>query len=355
MARISELHFSNSYATSSGVSEFVEVALDPAEDPANYSIVLYNADGTAGLTVALDDPAVTVSFDAASGENVYVISTDSFGFLLTDPDSARPGNYEAVSLVDTSTSTVTNFLDIGGGTTGITAVDGLAAGATSTNVATPTAPRDATYTIQFNQPNPGTASFAAVSSGASGAICFGPGAMIRTPSGLHPVEVLRPGDLVETADHGARPIRWVGRSRVDARGQHAPIEVHAGTSLSEGGALLVSPNHRLWACNPRLALCFGDSEALVAAKHMRGRPGYLCRPRRAIVYFHLMFDQHELIWANGCLSESFYVSDQSLGAMSPAQRAEFAVLFPALMSGGTPLGALARPMLRRRESALLAA
>jgi len=46
MARISELHYSNAYASASGVAEFVEVALAPGEDPADFTVSFYDADGT---------------------------------------------------------------------------------------------------------------------------------------------------------------------------------------------------------------------------------------------------------------------------------------------------------------------
>ncbi|MBL4556858.1 MAG: Hint domain-containing protein [Rhodobacteraceae bacterium] len=40
-------------------------------------------------------------------------------------------------------------------------------------------------------------------------VCFVAGTLIATPAGAVPVEGLRPGDLVETWDQGAQPVRWV--------------------------------------------------------------------------------------------------------------------------------------------------
>ena len=116
MARISELHYSDAYASSSGINEFLEVALSASENAADFSISFYEADGTEGLVVSLTDAGVQMTYDTDSSEYVYVISADYFDILLTDPDGGGSGNYEAYALVNTDTSTVIDFYDIGGGT-----------------------------------------------------------------------------------------------------------------------------------------------------------------------------------------------------------------------------------------------
>ncbi len=57
--------------------------------------------------------------------------------------------------------------------------------------------------------------------------CFVAGTMIATPSGPRAVEDLRPGDLVETLDHGPRPLRWVGDRVVAGLGPLAPVRIAA--------------------------------------------------------------------------------------------------------------------------------
>jgi len=46
--------------------------------------------------------------------------------------------------------------------------------------------------------------------------CFTAGSRISTPAGEVAVEDLRPGDLVETLDHGPQVVRWTGTQRVPA-------------------------------------------------------------------------------------------------------------------------------------------
>ena len=73
----------------------------------------------------------------------------------------------------------------------------------------------------------------------------------RHPNGEQPVETLKTGDLVLTAEGQARPVRWMGRhtvSRLFADPQRVlPIRVTAG-ALGENVPvrdLLVSPDHAL--------------------------------------------------------------------------------------------------------------
>ena len=90
MARISELHYSNAYSGSTGVAEFLEVAIGANEDPADFTVGFYQADGTFGLDINLQDGLdaglITETIDPDNGERIYVISSTNYPILLTDPD-----------------------------------------------------------------------------------------------------------------------------------------------------------------------------------------------------------------------------------------------------------------------------
>ena len=121
MARISELHYSNAYAASSGVSEFLEVSIGASEDPANFTVSFYQANGQVGIEIPLTSvPTAQVTVDADNNEVVYVISADDFPILLTDPNGGGSTNYEAYALTNTATGEVIDFYDIGGGTVSYT-------------------------------------------------------------------------------------------------------------------------------------------------------------------------------------------------------------------------------------------
>lgn len=53
-----------------------------------------------------------------------------------------------------------------------------------------------------------------------------------------------------------------------------------------------------------------------------------------MTYFHLLFDQHELVISNGAATKSLYVGPHALMAVPEAAREEILTLFPALADGG---------------------
>jgi len=353
LARISELHYSNAYARNSGISEFIEVALSPSEDPADFSMAFYEADGSQGLVVALDDSDVQVTYDAQTDEYVYVISADYYTLALTDPDGGGSGNYEAYALVNTDTSTVVEFLDIGGGTTAIEADGGLADGAISENVPVLVGPNSTTTTIQFNQPNPDVLSYETIGAGDSGIVCFVSGAMIDTPDGPRLIEDLVVGDLVNTLDHGPQPIRWHGERTVSGRGVFAPIRVD-GPAFGGDVALYVSPQHRILLQGWQAEMLMGEDQVLAAATHLLNDRTVVRAPRPEVTYHHIMFDAHQIITANGVLCESFYPGDAALRALAPDCADELFALFPELAVANADYGPMARVELKAHEGRLFA-
>jgi len=354
MARISELHYSNAWANSTGVDEFLEVALSPGEDPADFTVGFYEANGTQGIAIPLTHPDVVVTFDPETNETTYVISAADFPILLTDPNGTGPNNYEAYALVDTSPggAGVIDFYDIGGGTQTITATNGVAQGATSTNLPTPTAPGDATYSLQFNQPNPDALVYETLGPGDTGLICFLAGTRIDTAQGPRPVEALAVGDVVWTLDDGFQPLGWVGRRRVPATGRFAPIRIAAGV-FENDVPLYVSPQHRILIRGWKADLLFAQPEVLVAACHLVNGDTITRAPCAEADYCHVMFDRHQIIRSNGALSESFYPGPQALSAVDRAARAELFELFPDLSVNPAEFGGLARPSLKSYEARCL--
>ncbi|MFV0513936.1 MAG: Hint domain-containing protein [Jhaorihella sp.] len=191
-------------------------------------------------------------------------------------------------------------------------------------------------------------------SGIENIICFTPGTTIATASGPRPIESLVPGDLIVTRDNGLQPLRWVGRRTVPARGRFAPVEI--GAALHGGSApLLVSPQHRLLWAGSRAQMLFGEDEVFVAARHLLDHPAVCCRRGGDVTYLHLMLDRHEVIFANGAPTESFYPGDAALTALSGPARHEMFALFPHLRSHSGGFGDTARLCLKAHEARLLAA
>ncbi|HMO07502.1 MAG TPA: Hint domain-containing protein [Paracoccaceae bacterium] len=179
--------------------------------------------------------------------------------------------------------------------------------------------------------------------------CFVQGTRIETAGGRRPVERLRPGDLVETADHGPRPLRWIGRrhytqAEVAAQPELAPVRIAAG-ALGPGlpqRDLRLSRQHRLVVSSQIARRMAGAGEVLVAVHHLCGLPGIAPDPGQGgVTYWHLMFDAHEIVLAEGARAESFLPGPMALAALEPGARAEVR----AILREGTGSLALARPVL----------
>ena len=76
---------------------------------------------------------------------------------------------------------------------------------------------------------------------------------------------------------------------------------------------------------------FGEEEILVAATKLTDAAGIHERDSDAPVeYFHILFDRHEIIFANGAACESLYLGEHSIKAMTAEAREEIQSIFPEL-------------------------
>lgn len=76
---------------------------------------------------------------------------------------------------------------------------------------------------------------------------------------------------------------------------------------------------------------FGTTEVLVSAKQLLEIEGIeIADDLAEVEYFHLMFDEHEINYANGASAESLLARPEALKAMSPAARDEIFAIFPEL-------------------------
>ena len=220
----------------------------------------------------------------------------------------------------------------------------------------------------FNNPENGTVEFLDVNGNVVGTMtftnienvvaCFTPGAMVLTEMGEVAVESLVAGDRVLTRDSGFQTIRWVGRrdltlAELIVEPRFNPVFIGKG-ALGAGVPerdMMVSPQHRMLICSPRAELMFGEHEVLVAAKHLVGLTGIEQRVCKTVSYIHLLFDQHEIVRADGAWSESFQPGAQTLEGMGREQMREIITLFPELEQGKRI--ECARLSLKRSEARVL--
>lgn len=170
-------------------------------------------------------------------------------------------------------------------------------------------------------------------------LCFTRGTMLATPQGLRAIEDLKVGDLVLTKDNGAQPIRWI-KSRtfspvvLQANPSICPILIQAGALGKKTPAtdLVVSPQHRILVRSRIAQKMFGTDEVLVAAKQMVQVDGIdVCDGFDGNVeYFHMLFDRHEVVFANGAEAESLYTGPQAIRSVGSAALNEIYEIFPEL-------------------------
>lgn len=180
--------------------------------------------------------------------------------------------------------------------------------------------------------------------------CFVAGTLIDTPTGSVAVEDLAPGALVLTRDHGAQPLRWSGSSLRRATGSEAPVRFAAG-ALGGNADLELSPCHRVLLTNEWAEVLFGVSEVLVKARDLVN--GHSIRRREdgaEVRYFHLLFDQHEIICGNGLESESYHPGAETLDSFDAETRAE---LLEFMDGDPTRYGVSARRSLKPFETRAL--
>lgn len=185
-------------------------------------------------------------------------------------------------------------------------------------------------------------------------ICFARGTLIMTAAGEVAVEDLAAGDMVATADHGLQPIRWIGSKRVSAAAHLAPVVIAAGT-LGNHSPLVVSPQHRVLVSGWQAEMMFDAFELLVPAKALINDKTVRQIAGGMVEYFHILFDTHEIIYANGAPAESFHPGKEGIDSLSEAARQEVLDLFPELAQGDfDSYGPAARPALSVTEARIFA-
>lgn len=166
--------------------------------------------------------------------------------------------------------------------------------------------------------------------------CFTRGTWIEVLTGMQNIERLSVGDVVRTKDNSLQTIRWLGRRKLDAdqlnfNPKLRPVRITAG-ALGMGlpkRDLLVSRQHRMLLKSEIARQMFGRFEVLLPAIKLTELPGiFVDLMINSVEYFHLLFDQHEVIYAEGAPTESLFTGPEALKSISPAARQEIRTIFP---------------------------
>ncbi|MEH6360522.1 MAG: Hint domain-containing protein, partial [Amylibacter sp.] len=171
-------------------------------------------------------------------------------------------------------------------------------------------------------------------------ICFTPGTLIATPRGAILVEDLRVDDLVITADNGLQAVRWIGRKRITGARLMAypklrPIRIRKdafGPGIPHRD-MHVSPQHRMLIDAGRVLINHGERKVLAPAKGLINDYSITVDyDIKQTEYIHLLFDRHEIIFANGAATESFHPGHMAMSSIDEAPRTELFEVFPELQN-----------------------
>jgi len=97
----------------------------------------------------------------------------------------------------------------------------------------------------------------------------------------------------------------------------------------------------------------GSHEVLVKAKDLINGDTIYRREGGVVEYFHILFDSHEIIYAEGIPSESLHINAATLDGLAADSRAEIIELFPEIASHPQVSAVASRMSLRSYEASAL--
>lgn len=282
----------------------------------NDDITIVNAEIGGQLNAGRNSDTVTV-YDALIGNIRLGQGNDTLNFIRTEVtgDVSGGSGQDALNLPVGTVVTDANF-----GT--FTVVDGVSYSLSSGT---------------FELPSGIVTTYSGFESG-TGFLCFTRDTLIRTQHGSTRIQDLRTGDLIPTQGNGLQPIRWIGRrvfmaSELANDPKRRPVRILAGAL---GGGLpdrdlLVSRQHRMLVQSKIAKRMFGASEVLIPAIKLTALPGiFVDETVDNVEYYHLLFDRHEIVFAEDAPSESLFTGPEALKALSPEARCEIFDIFPEL-------------------------
>ncbi len=332
-----------------GTQDFLEVRVpDDYPDPENLRLVIYDRTHDGSTT---DTPAASDIYDVTTQGLLYTEDTDGDG---NDDDGILHYTFgtsengttiflhaeDAVGLYNVVTGETYGLYNWSGSPyTVSTATGDPFAGQTATLLDNTGQVRDVT-SLEL-QPD-GTYTLSTTPSPGSTYICFTKGTQILTKRGLIAIEDLMVGDMVATMDNDYRPIRWLGNRKlnaIDLQGNRklAPVRIGKG-ALGKGipeQDLMISPQHRLLVRSIIAERIFNVNEVLIPAIKLCVLNGIeQITETTEVSYWHMLFDGHEIVYANGAATESLFTGPEALKSIPEESREEILALFPEIADPG---------------------
>ena len=146
-------------------------------------------------------------------------------------------------------------------------------------------------------------------------VSFTRGTHITLASGQQRVvEDLIVGDRVLTRDDGPQKVRWIGQTTLRAVGAFAPVVIKKCTLFNDHD-LVLSPDHRIFVYQRKDTLGAGRAEVLIKVRHLINNDTVFQRDGGFVDYFQLLFDEHQIVYAEGIAAESLLIDTRTRGAL----------------------------------------
>ncbi len=184
--------------------------------------------------------------------------------------------------------------------------------------------------------------------------CFTPDMPIETLHGPVKAGELQIGDMVRTYDNGFQEVQFIYRRKMKAEGAATPVLFKKG-AIGNTEDLLLSQRHRMYTGSLpeelRSQLKGAQDNLLQAVQFCNGSTVRLAPEVGEVEYIQIMFENHELLYCNGTVSESWQPTASALrGAPDVAE--ELMMIFPEIaMRRAFMPGAQARDEVRLKSEA----
>jgi len=132
-----------------------------------------------------------------------------------------------------------------------------------------------------------------------------------------------------TRDNGVQTLKWAGTRMVRAVGAFAPVVITAG-ALGNTEDLLLSQQHRLMISDWRAEVMVGAKDVLIRAADLVNDDTIYIRTGGFIEYTQLVFDTHQVIYAERIPAESLHVTAELMSELPSDMAYDLLSAFPNL-------------------------
>lgn len=155
--------------------------------------------------------------------------------------------------------------------------------------------------------------------------CMSGDTLVATIDGPKAARDLTVGDLVLTLDHGYRPIRWTHRRSGSTT---ETIRIAAGAYGCDRDTF-VGPDQYILVQDDIARGLFDESEVLVQARDLVDGKAVIAETDAGIDRVQVLFDEHQIIFADGVRVGSLHAARDKLSTLTPATRMGILAALPA--------------------------